>query len=173
MKKTRIGFVGVGCISGIYLQNITHLYKELEIAGVCDLVREKAENASREYGVRVYQDMYELFADPSVDIVLNITRPNDHYEVTKAALEAGKHVYSEKPLATGFDKGVELVKLAKERGLMLGGAPDTFMGAGLQTSRKLIDEGFIGTPTYFHAHMLGRGPESWHPDPEFFYKPGG
>ena len=101
MKKTRIGFVGVGCISGIYLQNITHLYKELEIAGVCDLVREKAENASREYGVRVYQDMYELFADPSVDIVLNITRPNDHYEVTKAALEAGKHVYSEKPLATG------------------------------------------------------------------------
>ena len=106
MKKTRIGFVGVGCISGIYLQNITHLYKELEIAGVCDLVREKAENASREYGVRVYQDMYELFADPSVDIVLNITRPNDHYEVTKAALEAGKHVYSEKPLATEFDKGV-------------------------------------------------------------------
>lgn len=173
MKKTRIGFVGVGCISGIYLQNITHLYKELEIAGVCDLVREKAENASREYGVRVYQDMYELFADPSVDIVLNITRPNDHYEVTKAALEAGKHVYSEKPLATCFEKGVELVKLAKERGLMLGGAPDTFMGAGLQTSRKLIDEGFIGTPTSFHAHMLGRGPESWHPDPEFFYKPGG
>jgi predicted dehydrogenase len=117
--------------------------------------------------------MYELFADPEVDIVLNITRPNEHYEVTKAALLAGKHVYSEKPLAAEFELGVELVKLAQEKGLMLGGAPDTFLGAGLQTCRRLIDDGYIGIPIGCLARMISRGPESWHPDPEFFYKPGG
>lgn len=174
MRKIRIGFVGVGCISGIYLQNITKVFREIEIAGVCDLVREKAERAAKEYNIpRIYNDMYELFADDSVDIVLNITRPNEHYEVTKAALLAGKHVYSEKPLAAELDLGLELVALAKERGLMLGGAPDTFMGAGLQTCRKLIDDGYIGTPIGCAARMIGRGPDAWHPDPEFFYKKGG
>ena len=142
MKTLKIGFVGVGCISGIYLENITKLFREIEIAGVCDLVREKAENAAKNYPIpKIYNDMYELFADPDVDIVLNITRPADHYEVTRAALLAGKHVYSEKPLAAEFDKGLELVKLANEKGLMLGGAPDTFLGAGLETCRRLIDDG--------------------------------
>jgi len=174
MKKVKIGFVGVGCISGIYLKNITETFKEIEIAGVCDLIREKAERAAAAYHIpKIYNDMYELFADPEVDIVLNITRPVEHYGVTKAALLAGKNVYSEKPLAADITLGRELVELAKEKGLLLGGAPDTFLGAGLQTCRKLIDEGFIGRPTACAARMLGRGPESWHPDPEFFYKPGG
>lgn len=173
MKKIKIGFVGVGSISGIYLKNITDMFQEIEIAGICDLVRSKAENAAKAYNLRIYEDMYELFADPEVDIVLNITRPNQHYEVTKAALLAGKHVYSEKPLAAEFSLGLELVKLAKEKGLMLGGAPDTFLGAGLQTCRKLIDDGCIGRPIGCAARMIGRGPESWHPDPEFFYKKGG
>ena len=174
MKTLKIGFVGVGCISGIYLENITKLFREIEIAGVCDLVREKAENAAKNYPIpKIYNDMYELFADPDVDIVLNITRPADHYEVTRAAQLAGKHVYSEKPLAAEFDKGLELVKLANEKGLMLGGAPDTFLGAGLETCRRLIDDGYIGKPIGCAARMVGHGPESWHPDPEFFYKPGG
>ena len=96
---TRIGFVGVGAISGIYLENITKRFKDIEIIGVCDLIRERAENAVKKYNIpKLYNDMYELFADPEVDIVLNITRPYEHYEVTKAALNAGKHVYSEKPL---------------------------------------------------------------------------
>ena len=112
----KIGFVGCGNISGIYLSNITKTFRNLEVAGVCDLVREKAENQAKAYGVtKIYKDMYELFADPEVDIVLNITRPNDHYGVTKAALLAGKHVYSEKPLATDLDKAKELVALAKEK----------------------------------------------------------
>ena len=170
----KIGFVGCGNISGIYLSNITGTFRNLEVAGVCDLVREKAENQAKAYGVtKIYKDMYELFADPEVDIVLNITRPNDHYGVTKAALLAGKHVYSEKPLATDLDKAKELVALAKEKGLYLGGAPDTFMGAGIQTARRLIDEGAIGKIVGANVFFLGRGPEGCHPDPEFFYKNGG
>ncbi len=174
MKKIGVGFVGTGDISGIYLKNLTTVFREIEIVGVCDLVREKAERAAEKYGItKIYSDMYELFNDPKVDIVLNITRPYEHYEVTKAALEAGKNVYSEKPLAADFEKGVELVKLAKEKSLLLGGAPDTFMGAGIQTCRKVIDSGFIGTPTGGAAFMICRGHETWHPDPEFYYKYGG
>ena len=171
-KKIGIGFVGVGCISGIYLQNITNLFKEIEIIGVCDLIREKAEKAQAEYGVHVYNDMYELFADERVDIVLNITEPNNHYKVTMEALKAGKHVYSEKPLATTLEDGIEICKFASEKGLLVGGAPDTFMGAGIQTARKLIDDGAIGKVFGGNARFLGRGPETWHPNPAFFYDHG-
>lgn len=172
MKK--IGIVGQGNISDIYLSNIGHMFPNIVVAGTCDLVREKAETMAKLFGVpRIYRDMYELFDDPEVDIVLNITRPNDHYGVTKAALLAGKHVYSEKPLATDLALGKELVALAKERGLYLGGAPDTFMGAAIQTARKCIDAGMIGTPVGGMVHMLNHGCEDWHPDPFFFYKKGG
>jgi len=172
MKK--IGIVGQGNISGAYLSNIGKTFQNIQVAGTCDLVREKAETQAKAYGVpKIYNDMYELFADPEVDIVLNITRPNDHYGVTKAALLAGKHVYSEKPLATNMEDARELVALAQEKGLYLGGAPDTFMGAGIQTSRNLIDAGLIGRPIAAQAHFLGHGPESWHPDPYFFFEKGG
>ena len=101
METTKIAFVGVGDISGIYLKNITELCKELEIVGVCDLVREKAERAAEKYNIpKIYDTMYDAFADPEVDIILNLTRPYEHFEVTKAALEAGKHGYSEKPLGS-------------------------------------------------------------------------
>ena len=171
---TRIGFVGVGAISGIYLENITKRFKDIEIIGVCDLIRERAENAVKKYNIpKLYNDMYELFADPEVDVVLNITRPYEHYEVTKAALLAGKPVYSEKPLGATWEEGVELVKLAEEKGLWIAGAPDTYMGAGIQTCRKLIDEGAIGEVVGATAFMTCHGHESWHPDPEFYYKHGG
>ncbi|MGI5900155.1 MAG: Gfo/Idh/MocA family protein [Christensenellales bacterium] len=174
IKKIRIGFVGCGAISGIYFKNITGLFDELEIAGVCDLIPERAQNAAEEYGIsRIYSDMHELFSDPNVDIVLNLTRPYEHFEVTKAALLAGKNVYSEKPLGASLGEGVELMRLAKEKGLMIGGAPDTFLGAGIQTCRKLIDDGFIGEPLGASAYMVCRGHETWHPDPEFYYKYGG
>ncbi len=174
MNKTRIGFVGCGAISSIYLKNITELFGQLEIAGVCDLIPERAQSAAAEYGIpKIYSDMHELFADPQVDIVLNLTRPYEHFEVTKAALLAGKHVYSEKPLGASLEEGIELMRLAREKGLMIGGAPDTFMGAGIQTCRKLIDDGFIGEPLGAAAYMVCRGHETWHPDPEFYYKYGG
>ena len=172
MKK--IGTVGVGCISGIYLENITKVFSDVEVIGVCDLIRERAEKAVKNYNIpKLYQDMHELFADDEVDIVLNLTRPYQHYEVTKAALLAGKHVYSEKPLGASWEEGVELVRLAEEKGLMIDGAPDTFLGAGIQTCRKLIDEGAIGDVVGATAFMTGHGPESWHPDPAFFYQYGG
>jgi len=170
---TKIGFVGVGDISWIYLKNITQRFKNLEVAGVCDLIPEKAQKANDMYGVKVYNDMYALFADEQVDIVLNLTRPYEHYDVTKAALLAGKHVYCEKPLAATWEEGKELVALAKEKGLRLGGAPDTFLGAGIQGCRAFIEEGLIGRPVGFAAHMLCHGHETWHPDPEFYYKHGG
>lgn len=174
MSAARIGFVGVGAISGIYLENITKMYGEIEIVGVCDLIRERAQKAKDDYNIpKIYDTMEELFADKDVDIVLNLTRPYEHFDVTKAALNAGKHVYSEKPLAATFEHGKELVALAKEKSLLLGGAPDTFLGAGIQTCRKLIDDGFIGTPVGAAAFMVCRGHESWHPDPEFYYKHGG
>jgi len=174
MKKTGIGFVGVGDISGIYLRNLTERFTDLEIIGVCDLVREKAQRAVDKYGMKLYEDMYELFADPAVDIVLNITRPNEHYGVSRAALEAGKHVYCEKPLAATFALGKELVELAAAKGLMIGGAPDTFLGAGVQGCRRLLAEDVVGAPIGAAAHMICHGHETWHPDPEFYYRaPGG
>ncbi len=174
MNKIKIAMIGVGNISGIYLDNITGLFREIELLGVCDLVRERAEAAREKYGVRkLYDTMQDAFSDPEVDIVLNLTRPYEHFEVSKAALLAGKHVYSEKPLGADLDEGKRLVALAEEKGLMLGGAPDTFLGAGIQTCRRLIDDGFIGAPVGAAAFMICHGHESWHPDPEFYYKRGG
>ena len=174
MKTVKIGFVGCGAISGIYLENITKRFKEIEIIGVCDLIPERAKSAVERYNIpKLYKDMYELFADPEVDIVLNITRPYEHYGVSMAALKAGKHVYSEKPLAADLDEGKEIMALAKEKGLMLGGAPDTFLGGGIQTCRKLIEDGAIGTPVGCAGFMICHGHETWHPDPEFYYKRGG
>ena len=171
---TRIGIVGVGSISGIYLENITNKFQNIEIIGVCDLIRERAERAVEKYNIpKLYETMHDMFADPDVDLVLNITRPYEHFEVSKAALLAGKPVYSEKPLGATWEEGLELVRLAEEKGLWIGGAPDTYMGAGIQTCRKLIDEGAIGDIVGATAFMTCHGHESWHPDPEFYYKFGG
>ena len=174
MKTVKIGFVGVGAISGIYLENITKTFKEIEVIAVCDLVKEKAKAAREKYNIRkIYDTMDELFADDEIDIVLNLTRPYEHFEVTKAALLANKHVYSEKPLAATLEEGEVLVELAKEKNLMLGGAPDTFLGAGIQTCRKLIEDDYIGTPIGAACFMICHGHETWHPDPAFYYQHGG
>ena len=170
----KIGMVGVGCISGIYLKNFKEVFKDVELVAVCDLIRERAEKAQAEYGIpKIYDTMHELFADPEIDIVLNLTRPYQHYEVSRAALLAGKHVYSEKPLGADLEEGKALVKLAEEKGLWIGGAPDTFMGAAIQTCRKKIDEGMIGDVIGGRCVMGGRGMEMWHPDPDFYYQRGG
>lgn len=174
MEKVRVAMIGVGNISGRYLINLNTRYTDIELLGVCDLIRERAEKAQEQYpNLKIYETMYDAFNDPDVEVILNLTRPAQHYEVSKAALEAGKHVYSEKPLAASIELGKELVDLAEAKGLYLGGAPDTFLGAGLQTCRKLIDEGAIGRVLGANAHIISRGMESWHPDCEFFYKFGG
>lgn len=174
MKKLKVAFIGVGAISGIYLDNITAVFKDIEIAGVCDLIPERALNAKEKYNLpRVYTDMYEAFDDPEVDIILNLTRPYQHEQVTREALMHGKHVYTEKPLGITIEEGRGLVRLAREKGLVLGGAPDTVLGAGIQSCRKYIDSGMIGHVVGAAAFMICRGHETWHPDPDFYYQAGG
>ena len=180
----KIAMIGCGDISGIYLKNLTWTFKEVELWGVCDLRPERAERAVNyvkgeiENGAevpvpKIYQNMYEAFDDPEVQVILNLTRPYEHYDVTKNALLAGKNVYSEKPLGISMEEGDELAELAESKGLHLGGAPDTFMGAGIQTCRRLIDDGYIGDVIGANVSMICRGHETWHPDPEFYYKRGG
>ncbi len=174
MDKVKIGILGLGAISGIYLKNLTELFREVEVVGVYDLIPEKVTAARTGYNIpKGYSSMDEMLRDPEIEIVLNLTRPLEHYTTTKAALSAGKHVYSEKPLAVTYEEGLELVRLAQDKGLMLGGAPDTFLGAGIQTCRRLIDSGFIGSPIGASARMICHGHESWHPAPEFYYQYGG
>ncbi|MFI3325972.1 MAG: Gfo/Idh/MocA family oxidoreductase [Clostridia bacterium] len=169
-----IGIVGIGKISGIYLENITNMFKEIQIVAVCDLVKQRALKAQEDYNIpKVYDTMYELVEDEEIDIVLNLTRPYEHFEVSKLALEKGKNVYSEKPLGACYEEGVKLVKLAEEKGLLIGGAPDTFMGAGIQSCKKIIEDGVIGDVVGAAAFMITHGPENWHPDPDFFYQYGG
>src|SRR5690606_23094174 len=114
----------------------------------------------------------ELLADPDIEIVLNLTIPQAHAEISLAALEAGKHVYSEKPLAVTVEDGQRIIARAKQLGLRVGVAPDTVLGGGIQTCRQLIDSGVIGTPIGATGFMLSGGPESWHPNPAFLYATG-
>ena len=184
MEKVKVAMIGVGAISGIYLQNITKVFRELDLVGVCDLIPERAEKGvayvkeqiaqgAQVREPKIYQDMFEAFNDPEVEVILNLTRPHEHYGVTKEALLHGKHVYSEKPLAVDMEEADELVALAQEKNLRMGGAPDTFLGAGIQTARKLIDDGLIGDVVGASCAMICHGHETWHPDPEFYYKRGG
>ena len=174
MDKVHLAVIGTGDISGIYLDNISQVFRDLEITGVCDLIPERATAASEKYGIsRVYADMHEAFDDPAVDVILNLTRPHQHAEVTRQALNHGKHVYTEKPLGISIEEGRELVGLARQKGLLLGGAPDTFLGAGIQSCRKYVDSGLIGEVVGAAAFMICRGHETWHPDPDFYYQAGG
>ncbi|MDR2079831.1 MAG: Gfo/Idh/MocA family oxidoreductase [Treponema sp.] len=175
MEKLRIGIVGIGKISGIYLKNLTDIFgRRVQVSAVTDLVRERADNAVRDYHIpHLMKDDEELIHSEEVDIVVNLTPPKVHYDVAIRALKGGKHVYNEKPLCIRREEAAELLGIAAEKKLRVGGAPDTFLGAGIQTCRRLIDDGWIGRPIAAAAFMMGHGPEDWHPDPEFFYKPGG
>lgn len=172
-KIHSVGIVGCGNISAIYLENLTKTFRNVRVAAVSDLFPEKAKAAAEKYQVAKILTLEEMLADPEIEIVLNITTPPTHYEICRKALEAGKHVYVEKPLSLAPEQGRELVRLAAEKGLYLGCAPDTFLGAGIQTCVKLIQDGFIGEPVAASAFMTCHGHESWHPDPEFYYKRGG
>ncbi|MFY9235207.1 MAG: Gfo/Idh/MocA family oxidoreductase [Fimbriimonadaceae bacterium] len=171
MEPTKIGIIGCGNISGIYFENLGK-FEETEVVACADLEVDKAESAAKKYGCQAVS-VNELLADPSIAIVVNLTVPKAHYPVGMAALEAGRSVYNEKPLAVERDHGKDLVDTARLRGLMLGCAPDTFLGAAGQTCRKLIDKGAIGEPIGCNCFMLCHGHESWHPSPEFYYEQGG
>ena len=169
----KAGVIGCGNISAVYFQSFRERYGNVEIFACADLLPERAETASERFGVPRALDIDRLLADPDVELVVNLTTPASHAEVSLAALDAGKHVYSEKPLAVERSDGRAIMDAAQARGLAVGCAPDTVLGAGIQTCRKLIDEGRIGEPVAATAFMMSRGHESWHPDPEFYYKAGG
>jgi len=163
--------MGAGKISGIYLENGA-MFDDLEIVACADLVVERAKEQAKTYGVPKACSPEDLLADPEVEVVLNLTVPAVHAEVSLAALEAGKHVYTEKPLAVSREDGQRMMEVAAEKGLLIGCAPDTFLGGGLQICRKALDEGVIGEPVALTAIMMTHGPEDWHPNPDFFYQPG-
>jgi predicted dehydrogenase len=142
------------------------------VVACSDLVLKRARVQAEAYGVPKACTPEELLADEEVEIVLNLTIPVVHAKVSMAALEAGKHVYTEKPLAVSLEDGRRMLEVAGERDLVIGCAPDTFLGGGLQTCRKFVDDGMIGEPVAVMAFMLNHGPEDWHPNPDFFYQPG-
>lgn len=166
-----VGLIGCGNISDRYFKYCP-TFVDVEIVACADLLPERAREKAAQHGVRALA-VHELLNDPDVDIVLNLTIPQAHAEVDLAALEAGKHVYSEKPLALDLADGQRVLASAEERGLRVGCAPDTFLGGGQQTSRKLIDEGWIGRPVAAVAFLASHGHEHWHPDPSYYYKAGG
>lgn len=169
--KTKVGIVGCGNISNAYFKGC-RAFEILEVAACADIDMERAHAKAAEQGVKAYS-VEQILADPEIDIVINLTIPAAHAEVSMQAIMAGKNVHEEKPFALTREEGQALLAAAKEKGVRIGCAPDTFLGGGLQTCRKLIDDGWIGTPVAATAFMLGHGPEGWHPNPDFFYKFGG
>lgn len=172
MQPLRVGIVGIGNISGIYFKNLGE-FEATTVVAVADLDRARAEAAAEANGVPNVLTPDELVAHPDVDLVLNLTIPAAHGPVALQAVANGKHVYNEKPLSIDLAQARELVEAAKAKGVRVGCAPDTFMGQGIQTAIAALDSGVIGTPVAATAAMRSRGPEGWHPSPEFFFKPGG
>ena len=169
----KAGVIGCGNISSAYFESFSERYGNVEVVACSDSYPERARAAAKQFGIPAALTVEELLASPGVEVVVNLTIPASHAEVSLAALNAGKHVYSEKPLAVERSDGRAILDAAEARGLSVGCAPDTVLGAGIQTCRKLIDEGRIGEPVAATAFMMSPGPESWHPDPEFYYKAGG
>ena len=167
-----VGIIGAGNISDQYLTTLTAL-ADVRVLFVADLDEARAAAQAGKYGVASSGSPDQLLAVPEIEIVVNLTIPAVHAEVSQRILEAGKHVWTEKPLALDRDSGKSLLKEAKRRDVRVAGAPDTFLGTGLQTVRRIIDSGEIGTPLTALTLFESGGPERWHPSPAFFYAKGG
>lgn len=173
-----VGIIGCGNIAPVYVRTLAEL-GWVNVAGFADGLPDRAAKfASDHVGVvgaqraGIAMSVDAMLANPAIEAVVNLTPAHAHASVTRSALRAGKAVFSEKPLAENFAGGRELIDLAASNGVRLGCAPDTFLGAGLQTARDAIERGMIGEPISANAFMLGYGPEWWHPNPEIFYGPG-
>jgi predicted dehydrogenase len=171
MERLGIGIIGCGNISEAYLKAASY-FPILDIKGIADIRPEVAEARASQFGLRA-MSADEMLADPAIQIVVNLTIPAAHVEVGLRALSAGKHVHSEKPLSLTTAEARPLLQMAKERGLRVGCAPDTFLGGSHQTCRKLVDEGAIGRPVAGSAFFMCPGHERWHPNPAFYYAKGG
>ena len=170
-QKAIVGIIGCGYISDAYFKGAKNS-SLITVKACADLHLEVAKLKAAEYGV-IALTVDDLLNDPDITLVINLTVPLAHAIVSKKILQAGKHVYSEKPLSVSFKEASELMRLAQDRGLRVGCAPDTFMGASHQACRLLIDSGSIGQPIGGSVILMSHGMESWHPNPDFFYKTGG
>jgi len=170
-KTLGAGIIGCGNISSAYLKLIP-LFKGIEVKAVADMNMDAAKARAAEFGVEA-QTVKDLLRNDAIQIVVNLTVPAAHFQVSKQILEAGKHVYSEKPLTLSLKDAKALAALAKRKKLAVASAPDTFLGGAHQQARKAIDDGMIGKVASGTAHIMGHGMEHWHPNPDFFYKPGG
>ncbi|MFF0952653.1 Gfo/Idh/MocA family protein [Rhizobium leguminosarum] len=168
--KLRIGVVGCGNISLAYMRNAP-LFRGVEIIACADLNADAAKRRAAEFDLRA-ADVDSLIDDRNIDLILNLTIPAAHFDVSMRALSAGKHVFTEKPLGVTAAEGRRLVDAAAVKGLMLGSAPDTFLGAAGRHARRQMEAGAIGKPVTGTAFMMGRGMEHWHPDPSFYYQAG-
>lgn len=172
MEPVNVGVIGCGAISNQYLTNASR-YPSIRIVALSDIDLSRARAQAQKYSIPRACSVDELLKDPAVQITLNLTIPAAHVEIGLRSLAAGKHTFCEKPLGVDREEGRKLLEFARSKGLRVGCAPDTVLGAGIQTARKLIDDGAIGKPVAFTAFMMGRGHEHWHPSPEFYYAPGG
>ncbi|MBB6485203.1 Gfo/Idh/MocA family protein [Rhizobium lusitanum] len=170
-KELGVGIIGCGNISTTYF-SLSPLFKGLKVLACADINMDAARARAEEYKVKA-QTIDELLANDELDVIVNLTIPDAHFPVSKRILEAGKHVYSEKPLVLTLEQGEELRRIAKEKGLAVGCAPDTFLGGAHQLARKFIDDGGIGRITSGSCHVMSPGMEMWHPNPDFFFLPGG
>ncbi|MCV3764369.1 Gfo/Idh/MocA family protein [Rhizobium sp. TRM95796] len=170
-KEYGVGVIGCGNISEAYFRLIP-MFNNLKVVACADLHMAAAQAKAEQFGV-LAQDVDALLANPDVDVVVNLTIPEAHYPVSKKALEAGKHVYSEKPFVLTIEQGEDLRRIADEKGLRVGSAPDTYLGGSHQFARNLIDSGKLGKIMSGTCHVLGPGMEMWHPNPDFFFQPGG
>lgn len=168
----RVGIIGCGNISAEYMLNLPSFAPLVQVTACADQIDSRAQDFGARHNIQACPRSALLHSD-SVDIILNLTPPAAHVEVSQAALQAGKHVYSEKPLALTFDQGKLLLETARQKGVQLACAPDTFLGGGLQTCRKLVADGWIGEAVAASAFMTCHGHEDWHPAPEFYYRKGG
>ncbi|MGI2326776.1 Gfo/Idh/MocA family protein [Planococcus sp. YIM B11945] len=172
MKQMNIGIIGCGYISSIYMENIPS-FSHLSLAACADIDLDRARSQAEIYNIPKACTVDELLGDSEIDIVINLTLPKVHAAVCLQVLEAGKHVYVEKPLAISLEEARLVLAKAEEKGLVVGDAPDTFLGAGIQTALQLIENGEIGVPIGASAFMISRGHEHWHPNPAFYYEQGG
>lgn len=169
-KRMAVGIIGAGNIAEAYLR-LARVFANLEVIAIADIVPAAAKARAEQFSVRA-MGVDEILDSDEIGVVINLTVPDAHYQVTREILSAGKHAYSEKPLALNTADAKKLVALCDRRGLKLGGAPDTFLGAGAQRVRQLLDKGAIGRVIGGSAYVMGHGMEMWHPNPAFFYQPG-
>lgn len=170
-RRVKVGVIGCGIISEPYLRTLTQ-FGDIEVVACGDVQVDKARARGAEFGVERTGGPEVVLEDGSIEIVVNLTVPAAHAEVSLAAIEQGKSVWSEKPLALSFAEGESLLRQAEERGVLIGCAPDTVLGGGLQTGRRLVDDGAIGEPVSAVAFLHNRGAEQRRPDPEFYYRRG-